>query len=61
LDSLFLIDRHEAVNDQKLFAVILTSLPADEAIRLQEELNNEWWLENLERARCRFNIDVEYV
>ena len=59
--KLELLTDPESTNGTKLFAVILTSLSSDEAIRLQEKLNDEWWLDNLERAKCLFNIDVEYI
>jgi hypothetical protein len=46
---------------QQLYAVIVTSLDTKEAIPLQERLDDTWWLDNLMRARGKFNIIVEYV
>jgi hypothetical protein len=45
----------------KLFAVISTSLSAEEAIKLEDKLDQTWWIQNLDRARCQFNITVEFV
>ena len=46
---------------QQLYAVIVTSLDTKDAIPLQERLDDTWWLDNLMRARGKFNIIVEYV
>jgi hypothetical protein len=54
-------DDPDSGGDRQLYAVIVTSLAAKDAIPLQEHLDDAWWLDNLMRARGKFNIIVEYV
>lgn len=48
-------------NSDELWILILTELSAKEAFPLLENLDENWWLDNLERANCKLNIRLEYV
>jgi hypothetical protein len=54
-------DDPDSGGDRQLYAVIVTSLAAMDAISIQERFDDAWWLDNLMRARGKFNIIVEYV
>ncbi len=54
-------DDPDSGGDRKLYAVIVTPLAAKDAIPLQEQFDDAWWLNNLMRAQGKFNIIVEYV
>jgi hypothetical protein len=56
-----LVDDPDLRGDRQLYAVIFTPLSVKEAITIQEQLDDAWWLDNLARARGKFNIIVEYV
>lgn len=51
----------ESDDGQKLFALIFTALPVDEALAQLERLDQEWWLDAAERAKGLLNFDVEYI
>lgn len=51
----------EQGNGKELFALILTDLNPEEALRGLSRLDDEWWLEASPRARCLLNIDIEYL
>jgi hypothetical protein len=51
----------ESDDGQKLFALIFTALPVDEALERLERLDQEWWLDAITRAKERLNLDVEYI
>lgn len=56
-----LLDDPDFLGEPKLYAVILTPLAAESALALQARLDDEWWLDNLERARGKLNIYTECV
>ena len=45
----------------ELFAYILTSLPVDEALARLDRLDEEWFLDQLDRVAGRFNFNLEFV
>lgn len=45
----------------KLFALIYTVLPVDQALAQLEHLDQEWWLDASARANGLLNFDVEYI
>lgn len=51
----------EAENDRELFALVQTTLSADEALPGLDRLDQEWWLDASDQAHCLLNIDVEFV
>lgn len=51
----------EEDSDPRLFAAIQTKLPPDEARRREARFDEEWWLENLPRARRKVNFCLQYV
>lgn len=70
------IDRHfgpdaplllEVVRDpeiedaDKAFIYILTSFPPDEALSRLDELDRQWWLDQLHRVCGRLNINLAFV
>jgi len=56
-----LIDPEDNPSNPTLFALILTTLPANEATTRLEQLDDEWWLDQPHEVRRLMNIDVEYV
>ena len=56
-----LLDDPEFLGQPKLYAVILTPLAAEVALALQARLDDDWWLDNLERAQGKLNLCLEYV
>ncbi len=48
-------------HDRKLFAFILTALPAEAALELRDQFDNEWWLDASERAQGQLIFDVEFI
>ncbi len=56
-----LLDDPEFRGEPQLYVVILTPLAAEAALALQARLDDEWWLDNLERARGKLNIYTECV
>lgn len=45
----------------ELWASILTELSAEEARSIMDRMDEEWWLENIDRANCKLNIGIDYV
>ena len=45
----------------ELWVSILTELSAKEALPLLEKFDEEWWLENMDRAGCKLNITLKFV
>ncbi len=45
----------------ELWVFILTELSAKEALPLLEKFDEEWWLENMDRADCKLNITLKFV
>ena len=54
-------DPEDNHSDPKLFALILTTLPSDQASTLLDRLDQEWWLDQPYEVKRLLNIDVEYV
>lgn len=48
-------------DSHKLFALIYTALPVDEALAQLDRLDQEWWLDAATRANGLLNLDVEYI
>ena len=55
------IPDREAEGYSDLFAFIQTALPTTEAAERLDQLDEEWWLEALDRARCNLTIDIEFI
>ncbi|MDP2935423.1 MAG: hypothetical protein Q8O86_02915 [Dehalococcoidia bacterium] len=51
----------EAMADRELFALIRTHLPPRDALSRLERLDEEWWIEALERAQGALCIDLEFA
>lgn len=51
----------EGGESQELFALVLTSLPPEEALDCLDRFDRDWWLEASERGKYCLNVDVEYV
>lgn len=47
--------------DTKLFAFILTSLSAQDALTQRDRMDEDWWLEASYRAQGKLIIDVEFI
>jgi hypothetical protein len=45
----------------ELWISVLTELSAEEARSIMDKLDEDWWLENINRAKCRLNIGIDYV
>jgi len=46
---------------KELFAYIRTSLPVDEALSRLDKFDEEWFLDQLDRAGGRFNFNLEFA
>jgi len=51
----------EAEGVEELFAYILTPLPVDEALARLDKLDQEWFLDQLDRVGGRFNFNLEFA
>ena len=51
----------EIEDDITLFAYIQTNLSVDEALSKIDKIEDNWFIENLHRAKGRFNFDVKWV
>jgi hypothetical protein len=51
----------EAGDYRELFALVLTGLKPEGALKRLEELDKDWWLEASSLAKGLLNIDVEYI
>jgi hypothetical protein len=45
----------------ELWVSVLTELSAEEARSIMNKIDEDWWLENIERAKCKMNIGIDYV
>lgn len=45
----------------ELWVSVLTELSAEEARSIMDRLDEDWWLENIDRANCKLNIGIDYV
>jgi len=59
--ALEVVSDPEAEGPDELFAYILTSLPADEALARLDRLDEEWFLDQLDRVGTFFNFNLEFV
>ena len=46
---------------EELFAYILTDLPVDEAMARLDKLDQEWFLDQLDRVDGRLNFNLEFA
>lgn len=51
----------ELKDDISIFAYIQTDISVDEALSKIDKIEDDWFLENLHRAKGRFNFDVKWV
>jgi hypothetical protein len=51
----------EAAREQELFAYIVTTLSADEAVRRLDDFDDGWFLQHVERVAGRLNFNLEFV
>ncbi len=51
----------EFPNSSELWVEILTKLSAKKAMPILYRFDEEWWLENLDRARYKLNITVKFI
>lgn len=58
---LTLVEEPEIFGGKGLFAYIYTDLSVEDALRKIEILDENWFLNNLDKARGRFNFDVEWA
>lgn len=59
--TLEVVSDPEVEDMDELFAYILTSLPVDEALARLNRLDEEWFLDQLDRVNGRFNFNLEFV
>jgi hypothetical protein len=59
--TLEVVSDPEVEGVEELFAYIFTSLPVDEALARLDRLDEEWFLDQLDRVDGRFNFDLEFV
>lgn len=58
--KLELVSDPEIEDETSLFAYVFTDLSVDEALSRLRKLDDEWFLDNVRRAKGRFNIDVAW-
>jgi hypothetical protein len=51
----------DSPQSSELWVSILTELSAAEALPILERFDEEWWLENMDRADCKLNITLKFV
>ena len=59
--TLEVVSDPEVEGVEELFAYILTSLPVDEALARLDRLDEEWFLDQLDRVDGRFNFNLEFA
>jgi hypothetical protein len=59
--TLEVVSDPEVEGVEELFAYILTSLPVNEALARLHRLDEEWFLDQLDRVGGRFNFNLEFV
>ena len=59
--TLEVVSDPEVEGVEELFAYILTSLPVDEALARLDKLDEEWFLDQLDRVSGRFNFNLEFA
>ncbi len=59
--TLEVISDPEAESIDELFAYIHTSLPVDEALARLDRLDEEWFLDQLDRIDGQFNFNLEFA
>ena len=59
--TLEVVSDPEVEGVEELFAYILTSLPVNEALARLDKLDEEWFLDQLDRVGGRFNFNLEFV
>ena len=50
----------EELNNQQLIAVIVTNFSPDEVLYTLKQLDEDWWLDALDRAQRKLSINVEF-
>jgi hypothetical protein len=51
----------EALDNEQLIAIIITSVSADEAFECLEQLDQGWWLGVIRQAKGKLSISVEFA
>ena len=59
--TLEVVSDPEVEGVEELFTYILTSLPVNEALARLDKLDEEWFLDQLDRVGGRFNFNLEFV
>jgi hypothetical protein len=59
--ALEVVSDPEAEDFEELFAYIITSLEPGEALARLEELDESWFLDQLDRAGGKFNLNLEFA
>ena len=59
--TLEVVSDPEVEGMDELFAYILTPLPVDEALARLDRLDEEWFLDQLDRVAGRFNFNLEFL
>ena len=59
--KLEILSEHDFHASKELWISILTKLSAEEALPFLDKFDEEWWLENMDRANHKLNITLEFV
>lgn len=59
--SLEVVSDSEAASSRELFVYILTSLPVKKALKKLDELDDQWFLEQLDRTNNLLNFNLRFV
>lgn len=55
------VDPESSAVPDELFVRVKTTLTVEEARALLERFEEEWWLDNMQRANCLINVALEFV
>lgn len=59
--SLELFYEPDFPQSSKLWVSVLTEKSAEDARSIMDRIDEDWWLENIDRANCKLNIGIDYV
>ena len=56
-----LLSEPEFPSSREIFVLVLTEENAEQARNKMDKFDEKWWLKNLDKARCKLNVSLEYV
>ncbi|MBA2606916.1 MAG: hypothetical protein H0U96_08630 [Acidobacteria bacterium] len=59
--ALELLSEPDFPSSREIFVLVLTEEEAEQARNKMNKFDEKWWLEQLDRARCKLNVSLEYI